>query len=87
MMHVVGERRRSSRRDALLSSRLVFNNGRSVLDCTVRDISDIGARVSLEAAATVPDRFALAVKGPLDGRVWLCRVVRRGPSELGVVFE
>ena len=38
------EKRNSTRTRCLLTGRIIFNNRSSVIDCTVRDISDDGGR-------------------------------------------
>jgi hypothetical protein len=45
------ERRSSKRWGAYLKARIVFNNRSSVLDCTVRDLSDTGAGISFAVFA------------------------------------
>lgn len=75
--------RAAGRRKQLKAGIISFNNRHSTLPCSVRDISDKGAR--LEAAATsVPDTFVLIVE--LDGLEADCEVVWRKVNLVGVRF-
>jgi hypothetical protein len=42
------ERRKVVRHRALKSARIVFNSGRSTIDCLVRNQSDFGARLKID---------------------------------------
>lgn len=54
--------------------------------CFVSNISVRGARVRLERAALVPERFTLALAA--NGQVARhCRVIWRSPTDIGVTFE
>ena len=55
----------------------------SVIDCTVRNISDTGALIAVENAAVAPERFELEI----DGNTRRCIVVWRKLGSLGVRFE
>ena len=75
--------REATRRKQLKAGIISFNNRHSTLPCSVRDISDKGAR--LEApAASVPDTFVLIVE--LDGLEAECEVVWRKVNFVGVRF-
>jgi len=54
--------------------------------CTVFDISHIGARINVPDSEAIPDNFVLllAENGSARRR---CRVIWRKPRELGVKFE
>lgn len=78
------EHRNALRRSTLKGGRLVFNNGRSTFDCTVRNLSRQGAKLQVGASIGIPDRFDLML--PNTHRQ-PCRVIWRKPRELGVVFE
>jgi len=54
------------------------------VSCTVRDISDEGARLCLTGSVTAPDTFDLLIE--LDGFEASCAVVRRSRDEIGVRF-
>jgi PilZ domain len=55
------ERRSSRRWHAALRARIVFNNRSSVLDCTVRDLSDTGAGISFAGISPLPTEFELEI--------------------------
>lgn len=78
------ERRRSTRSRSLLGARIVFNNRTSTLDCTVRNVSDEGARLVLGAAVAVPDEFDLVISQ--KERTHRCRIAWRNANEIGVAF-
>ena len=55
------ERRSSKRWGAYFKARIVFNNRSSVLDCTVRDLSDTGAQLTLADVSALPPDFELEI--------------------------
>ena len=55
--------RREDRRTILKGAKAVFNNGRGVLICRVRDLSPGGARLEFAPRQTLPDSFELHVAG------------------------
>ena len=55
------ERRSSKRWGAYLKGRIVFNNRSSVLDCTVRNLSDTGAGISFAGISPLPTEFELEI--------------------------
>ena len=78
------ERRRYPRVPTQKPAKVVFNYN-SVIDCTIRDLSDAGARLELPSASAIPQTFDLITDDP-DG-VHLCRVVWRAQENVGVSFE
>jgi hypothetical protein len=77
------DKRAFARRRVLKGGRITFNDGRSTIDCTVRDLSDGGAKLRVASVIGVPDHFRLVVTG---GEIYECRVVHRKENELGVSF-
>lgn len=75
--------RKTTRRKQLKAGIISFNNRHSTLPCSVRDISDTGARLEA-AAASVPDTFTLIIE--LDGLEADCEVVWRKVNFVGVRF-
>ncbi len=55
------DRRSSKRRRTVLKGRVVFNNRSSVLDCTVRDLSNTGAQLAFADVFALPPDFDLEV--------------------------
>ncbi len=65
---------------------VVYHDNRSVsIDCTVRDLSDSGARLEFPTRVGVPDLIELDI--PQRHRTYTARVMRREPCEIGVAFE
>lgn len=77
------QRRRSARQKTLIGGQVVFNDMMSTYDCTIRDLSDSGARLKLNAPVQVPPVFILRFAG---GQVRRCKLRRRVALELGVEF-
>ena len=51
------ERRKSMRRRTFLGGRLAFQRRYATLDCTIRNLSDTGARIAVDGSAILPDEF------------------------------
>ncbi|TXH33708.1 MAG: PilZ domain-containing protein [Rhodospirillaceae bacterium] len=82
------DRRVAPRRRALKAAKILINDGQSVFDCTVQDISSSGARLSLGLFQPLPRRFELTINGI---GTQLCEWVRStgihsGGTEFGVRF-
>lgn len=78
------ERRQSLRRRVLKGGVVAFNERYVTLPCTVRDVSDGGARLRIEGSMNAPDTFELIIE--IDGLEASCEVVSRRGSELSVRF-
>jgi len=77
--------RKTQRRRTLIGAKILFNEGSSVLDCVVKDLSEGGARLVMDGAIAVPANFDLHLS---DGRVFRsCRIAWRQVSSLGVAFS
>ncbi|MBL0406313.1 PilZ domain-containing protein [Microvirga aerilata] len=80
----MNERRSSRRWNTFLNGRIVFNNRCSVLSCTVRDLSETGARISFADVSALPEEFELEI--PNRGmRVYGRLMWSRGATH-GVMF-
>jgi len=79
------DQRRSLRRQMRYHAVLVLGDD-AVQSCTLSDISDTGARIDVETAEELPDRFTLILSGN-GAPQRKCRVVWRQPSQIGVDFE
>ncbi|HZY68593.1 MAG TPA: PilZ domain-containing protein [Devosia sp.] len=78
------DNRETQRRPTLKGARVVFNGGRSTINCTVRNMSAKGAKLQVSSVVGIPDTFDLM----LDGHARQpCRVVWRTLKELGVQFR
>ena len=79
------EERRSSRRTRTLrSGKILFNDKRSVVDCTVRNISADGACLQVESVRDIPAEFSLAVEGLEASKA--CRLIWQSDRRLCVAF-
>ena len=56
-------RRGQDRKTVLKGAKVVFNNGKGMLVCRVRDLSPDGARLEFPPRQAVPDTFELHVAG------------------------
>src|SRR5450432_2012331 len=78
----MSERRTKERHRVLKAGKIVFNNGASLLDCTVRNVSGTGACLVVVNALAIPAEFELQ----LDGDQQPCEVVWRQTNRVGIRF-
>lgn len=74
----------TQRRRVLKGGQIVFNGGMSVIDCTVRSLSEEGAGLDVSTSAGVPKRFTLAIKA--DGFEKPARTVMQTERHIEVAF-
>lgn len=79
------EHRTAGRTRSLLRGVIIHSNGNSRTECTVRDLSETGARMEISSAITVPEFFDLFI--PLKNTTHRSRIVWRNSSEIGAAFE
>lgn len=77
------ERRKSPRVRAFKGARIIYNNGATTRDCTIRNLSSGGAKLVMESTVGLPGRFVLAFE---DGSRRQCVIRWRRLNELGVEF-
>lgn len=77
------EHRHTERRPTLRGGHIVFNGGRSSIDCRVRNVSKTGANLAVTSIIGVPDEFVLVLP---DTKRLPCRVAWRKSREIGVEF-
>jgi hypothetical protein len=77
------QRRQAMRQRTLIGAQVVFNDLMSTYNCTIRDLSETGARIKLNAPVQVPPAFMLRFS---DGRIRQCKIRRRNGLELGLEF-
>ena len=63
--------------------RIVFKRHDALIDCTVSNLSDRGARLKVESPIGIPDSFELMHE---DATVRHCRVAWRKATQIGVNF-
>jgi hypothetical protein len=79
------EKRKTARRRVLKVGKIIFADGMRVLDCTIRDMSDQGARLLIANTVGIPDTFHLFEKS--SAMIYPSTVVWRQPSAIGVKFD
>ncbi|WP_165222299.1 PilZ domain-containing protein [Affinirhizobium pseudoryzae] len=79
----MSEKRTVKRIRALKGARVAYKNGGATRNCTVRDLSDQGAKLRLESTMDIPDRFDLVFD---DGNRHSCVVKWRDLVHIGVQF-
>jgi hypothetical protein len=79
------ERRQRPRARTLKSARILFNQRHSVIDCTVRNLSAVGACLNVESAIGIPERFDVMFDA--DQSIRPCRMVWHKEKQLGVEFS
>lgn len=79
-----GESRATQRRRMLKGGTIVLNEGNSTIDCTVRNLSETGARLKVASIIGIPDNFRLIISGEQS---FSCAVVWKREAELGVRFS
>lgn len=77
-------RRQPARKRMLKSGRIVFNRHRSVIDCTVRNLTEGGACLVVASQLGIPDRFDLLIGA--DDVARSAQVVWRKNNRLGINF-
>ena len=78
------DRRGSPRRKTRFKATIVQGAERETLDCTVRDLSETGARLRLDAPEALPATFHLIWQA--DRAVFEVEAVWRSSAEMGVKF-
>jgi hypothetical protein len=78
------ERRLAPRRNTMIKASIVFDGGRSVRSCIIRNVSENGAKLELASVAGVPDTFDLLIPGHAPQP---CRVAWRALKEMGVAYR
>ena len=75
--------RSTARKRMLKGAKITFRRRTATIDCTVRDISDGGARLLLASVIGIPDSFELTIPGE---PVRQCRLIWRKSEQIGVAF-
>lgn len=78
------ERRGSVRHRMLKGAKIVFNHRYSAIDCTVRNLSETGAMLTVAGQTAIPHEFDIKMESAF---VRHCRVVWRQDTRLGVQFS
>jgi hypothetical protein len=81
--NAMDEKRIAPRHRVLKAGTIAFGGG--TIDCTVRDMSDIGAALDVSSPIGIPDRFTLILAA--DGQHIACQVVWRKQKRIGIAFD
>ena len=79
-----GDARRASRRRTLLGAKIMFSDKETVFDCTLRNLSEGGAKLQIESIVGISRNFHIQIPS-LDER-HQCVVVWNSMNELGIRF-
>jgi hypothetical protein len=83
-MESMDENRRCRRRRVLKEGKIVLNAGWSLVNCAVRDQSQIGAKIRVPSPTVLPNTFGLLCV--TEGMIYPARTVWRCGDDLGVAF-
>jgi diguanylate cyclase (GGDEF)-like protein len=78
------EEAKLNRRRVLKAGQIIFNDGRSSYDCTIRSLWDDGAEATLALTSILPEHFDLRIKGSTEQ--YHCKVLRRSVSAVEVTY-
>jgi hypothetical protein len=81
----MAEQRMHPRHRVLKAGKIVFNHRFSVVNCTVRNVSDGGACLTVATTLGIPDDFDLVIEPEKETRP--CRVAWKSENRLGVTFQ
>jgi hypothetical protein len=76
-------RRRQECHRTLKSGKIIFNHQTSVVDCTIRNVSDTGACLHVNSVVGIPESFDLL----MDDIKRSCNVKWRTTNRMGVSFQ
>jgi hypothetical protein len=79
------ERRKATRKKSFLKGTVYYNHRHSSIECTIRDLSDYGARLEFPSPVTLPDPLELEI--PMREQTLQARVRWRKNDEVGVSFD
>jgi diguanylate cyclase (GGDEF)-like protein len=79
------ERRKVMRTRSLLHGRILFNDRRSVIDCVIRNLSNLGASLEVANVVGIPPAFDLQIDHEAESR--RCVAIWYGENRIGVEFR
>jgi hypothetical protein len=85
MDQIAAERRKASRTRVLRGGVISFHHLGAAFECTVRNLSEIGACLMVESPVGIPDEFDLVLDREKVPR--RCHVVWRSANKIGVAFQ
>ena len=78
------ENRVARRHKVLKQGKILLSNHKTIIDCTVRDMSETGAKLICGDPGAIPNEFRLVF--PSDRTMRDVKVVWRRPDQVGVHF-
>lgn len=78
------EKPRSSPRHRVLKAGQI-RFGSTTVDCTIRNVSEAGAAISIKSPVWFPDKFTLVMLSVKSSRP--CHIVWRKEGQMGVAFD
>ena len=81
--YIMAERRKLFRSRVLKNAKFFLGTS-SVVDCIVRNLTDLGARVQISHTAELPEKLTITFDRGRTLRS--CRIVWRNPTEAGLEF-
>lgn len=78
------EQRGDQRQRTLKTGMIVFNGGRSTIECVVRNLSEGGAQLKVVSILGIPETFLLRLA---DKSTRNCAIAWKRADVLGVKFE
>jgi PilZ domain-containing protein len=81
--HMRPQRRVMARRRMLKTGSIEFSE--TAIECTVRNVSEVGAALEVVSPLYIPDRFTLFIQSEQSKRT--CRIVWRTGKRMGVAFH
>jgi hypothetical protein len=81
----MAERRQVQRTRVLKGAKIIFNDRASVMDCTVRNLTNLGACAQLASSLGIPQSFDLTFDSGRSNRK--CQLIWRTENKLGISFK
>jgi PilZ domain len=78
------EKRVAARRKVLKAAKIITVDMKSVLDCTIRDMSETGAKLNVEVSSAIPAEFYFYLIS--DNSMRDAKTVWRRAGQIGVHF-
>ena len=81
---IAENKRNAQRLRVLKQGKILLSNNMTVIDCTVRDLSETGARILCSDPGAIPNEFRLVLTA--DRTMRDVKVMWRRPDQIGVHF-
>jgi hypothetical protein len=78
-------KRRAARQRVLKAGKIAYANGSIVIDCTIRNLSETGARLQVPTSVAIPDRFEFVEAA--SGKRRPATVMWRKGDLMGIRFD